>query len=341
MLIFLKPGSTPNGKSRVVGVVQGLDYSVESLTIGDREVFKVSGYDSPPHPDLFENLPAVDRVLPLSRTPPLATRPAPPGGGIVRVGSRAFGDGEFAIIAGPCAVESEGQLVEVAESVAAAGADFLRGGAFKPRTSPYDFQGLEKEGLRLLARARETTGLPIVTEAVDAASLEQIESFGDVIQIGARNMQNFALLKRAGRSRLPVMLKRGMAASMDELLMSAEYLLSEGNENVVLCERGIRTFSTHSRYTLDLAIVPVLKAATALPVIVDPSHACGSRVGVAPLARAALAAGAGGVMVEVHPNPMAALSDGRQSLNPEEFKQLAGELRALAPMVARKPEAVN
>ncbi len=340
MLIFLKSGSTPNGKSRVVGVVQGLDCDVESLSIGDREALKVSGYDTPPHPDLFEKLEAVDRVLPLSRTPPLATRPTPPGGGVVRVGSRSFGGGEFAIIAGPCAVESEDQLLEVAESVAAAGADFLRGGAFKARTSPYDFQGLEEEGLRLLARAREVTGLPVVTEAVDAASLEQIESSGDVIQIGARNMQNFALLKRAGRSRLPVLLKRGMAASLEDLLMSAEYLLAEGNENVVLCERGIRTFSTHSRFTLDLAIVPVLKAATTLPVIVDPSHACGSRAGVAPLARAALAAGADGVMVEVHPSPMAALSDGRQSLTPDEFKHLAGELRALAPLVARRPETV-
>ena len=341
MLIFMKTGSTGEQLDRVRGVVQGLGYEAQSIPFEDRTAVRVAGYADPPHPDLFEKLPGVDQVLPISR-PLRRVRREPGGGGdtAVRVGSWTVGGGSFTLVAGPCAVESEEQLLSVARAVESSGANLLRGGAYKPRTSPYDFQGLGEEGLRLLRLAREATGLPVVTEAVDEASLAGVEQHGDVIQIGARNMQNFALLKRAGESELPVLLKRSMSASLEDLLMSAEYLLNAGNPDVILCERGIRTFSNHSRYTLDLSIVPVLKRMTHLPVFVDPSHASGSRRSVAPLARAALAAGADGLMIEVHPDPLHALCDGPQSLSPEEFAELAASLRALAPFIARQRETV-
>jgi 3-deoxy-7-phosphoheptulonate synthase len=231
-----------------------------------------------------------------------------------------------------------------AEAVAKSGARFLRGGAFKPRTSPYAFQGLGEEGLRLLAEAREAFGLLVVTEAIDHISLALIEQYADLIQIGARNMQNFALLKLAGRSRLPVVLKRGMAATLDELLMAAEYIMSEGNYNVILCERGIRTFADHSRNTLDVSLIPSAKRLTHLPIIADPSHAAGRRDNVAPLARAAVAAGADGLIVEVHCDPDRALSDGAQSLTPPQFDQMAANLRGIASLVGRtmyQPQAAE
>jgi 3-deoxy-7-phosphoheptulonate synthase len=257
----------------------------------------------------------------------------------VRVGSRTIRP--LTLIAGPCAVEGEEPMLALAHDLKRAGVDLLRGGAYKPRSSPWEFQGLGPAGLRTLSRMRDETGLPVVTEAVDEASLEQVERHADVIQIGARNMQNFSLLRRAGRSRLPVLLKRGFSATLEELLLAAEYVVGEGNPNVVLCERGIRSFSDHSRYTLDLAIVPRLKRLTHLPVIVDPSHASGIRQSVAPLARAAVAVGADGVMIEVHPDPLHALCDGPQSLVPGEFAELAAELRALARHVHQATEAVS
>jgi 3-deoxy-7-phosphoheptulonate synthase len=260
---------------------------------------------------------------------------------VVRVGSLEIGGGGFTLIAGPCAVESADQLLTVARSVRESGADLLRGGAYKPRTSPYDFQGLGQEGLELLVRAREETGLPVITEAVDETSLELVARYGDVVQIGARNMQNFALLEKVGRCGLPVLLKRSMSATLDDLLFSAEYIRAAGNPDVILCERGIRTFSTHSRFTLDLSIVPVLQRATDLPVIVDPSHATGHATSVPPLARAALAAGADGVMIEVHPDPERALCDGPQSLQPGEFSALATSLRDLASAMAGQREVVS
>jgi 3-deoxy-7-phosphoheptulonate synthase len=245
------------------------------------------------------------------------------------------GGTELALMAGPCSVESRDQLFRAAEAVANSGARFLRGGAFKPRTSPYAFQGMAEEGLQLMAAAREAFGLLVVTEAVDHESLALVEQYADMIQIGARNMQNFALLKLAGRTAKPVLLKRGIAATLDELLMAAEYIMSEGNYNVVLCERGIRTFTDHTRNTLDVSIVPAVKRLTHLPIIIDPSHAAGKRDNVAPLARAGVAVGADGLIVEVHCDPDRALSDGAQSLYPHQFAAMVAELRGIAEIVGR------
>jgi 3-deoxy-7-phosphoheptulonate synthase len=240
------------------------------------------------------------------------------------------------VVAGPCAVESREQLLTVARRVKEAGAHILRGGAFKPRTSPYSFQGLGEEGLRILAEARELTGLPVMTEAVDVEGVDLVERYADAVQIGARNMQNFSLLKRAGRSSKPVLLKRGMSATLEEFLMAAEYILSEGNYQVILCERGVRTFSDFSRNTLDLSVVPAVKRLSHLPILVDPSHGTGRREKVAPLSRAAAAVGADGVMVEVHHDPAAALSDGPQSITPEMFEALVREIRQIAPVIGRR-----
>ena len=239
------------------------------------------------------------------------------------------------LVAGPCAVESREQMLTVARRVKQAGAHILRGGAFKPRTSPYSFQGLGEEGLRLLAAAREETGLPVVTEALDAEGVDLVERYADAIQVGARNMQNFSLLKRCGKARKPVLLKRGLAATLEEFLMSAEYIVSEGNYAVVLCERGVRTFSDFSRNTLDLAVVPAVKSLSHLPILVDPSHGTGRRDKVAPLSRAAVAVGADGIVVEVHHDPNSALSDGPQSITPEMFEALVQDLRQIAPVIGR------
>lgn len=341
MLVIMKGESTPEDLDRVSEVARGLGCSAKSIPLADRTAAIVGGYSEPPHPDLFETLPGVEHVMPLTQAVRKVGRHARAEGTVVRIGSLEVGNGTFTLIAGPCAVENERQLLAAARSVRDAGADMLRGGAYKPRTSPYEFQGLGEEGLQILARAREATGLPVVTEAVDEASLALVERHADVIQIGARNMQNFELLKRAGRSELPVLLKRGMAATVEDLLLSAEYLLDSGNPNVILCERGIRTFSNHSRYTLDLSVVPLLKQVTHLPVLVDPSHSSGRRSSVAPLALASLAVGADGVMIEVHPEPARALCDGPQSLPPSEFAALATSLKALAQVMARQNEPVS
>ena len=240
-----------------------------------------------------------------------------------------FGGPGLAIIAGPCAIESRAQAFAVAERVHRAGAQFFRGGAYKPRTSPYSFQGLEKEALKIMADIRDQHGMKIVTEAIDHESLELVEEYADVIQIGARNMQNFSLLKRAGRSRKPVLLKRGMAATLEEFLMAAEYLMSEGNYNVILCERGVRTFADHTRNTLDLSVVPAVQRLSHLPIVVDPSHGTGKRDKVLPLSRAAVAVGADGLLIEVHHDPDRALSDGMQSIYPEQFEELMTEIRQM------------
>ena len=341
MLIIMKSGSTPEDVDRVRGVIQGLGFDSQLLPLTERGAVLVAGYGQQPHPDLFETLPGVELVMPVQRAVQHVSRHARSGDTVVRVGGLAIGAGGLTLVAGPCAVENDEQVLAAARAVRQAGADILRGGACKPRTSPYEFQGLGEQGLRMLARARKETGLPIITEAVDAASLELVEEYADLVQIGARNMNNYELLKRAGRSRRPVLLKRGMSASVEDLLLAAEYVLDAGNENVILCERGIRTFSTHSRYTLDLSIVPVLERLTHLPVFVDPSHASGSRASVGSLARASLAAGADGVMVEVHPDPVHALCDGPQSLRPEEFAALAASLRALEQVMVSERETVS
>jgi 3-deoxy-7-phosphoheptulonate synthase len=275
-------------------------------------------------------------VIPVSHGYKLVSREVKSEPTVVEIGGVLVGGPELVVTAGPCAVESLEQTLIVARRVKAAGAHLLRGGAYKPRTSPYSFQGLGEEGLQILAAAREETGLPIVTEAVDLESLDLVEKYADAIQIGARNMQNFSLLRRAGQARKPVVLKRGMSATLEEFLMAAEYVLSEGNYAVVLCERGVRTFSDFSRNTLDLAVVPAVKGLSHLPILVDPSHGTGRRDKVSPLSRAAVAVGADGVMVEVHHDPNKALSDGPQSITPDMFEALMAELRQIAPVIGRR-----
>lgn len=279
----------------------------------------------------FEALPGVDSVIPVMKPYKLVSREFHPEGSVVKVGDAELGGGAFAVIAGPCAVESEEQTLQAAMSAKAAGAGILRGGAFKPRTSPYSFQGMGEEGLKILVKAREITGLPFVTEVVDVRHLEMVCDYSDMIQIGARNMQNFLLLKEVGLQPKPVMLKRGLSNTLEELLMAAEYVVRGGNKQVVLCERGIRTFETATRNTLDLSIVPLVKEMSHLPIIVDPSHATGKHELIAPLCRGAMAVGADGVMVEIHPDPGAALCDGPQSLTLEEFGLLMQDLKVLAP----------
>jgi 3-deoxy-7-phosphoheptulonate synthase len=277
-----------------------------------------------------ESLPGVEKTMPILKPYKLASRESHEGNTIVSVGQISIGGPEFIVMAGPCSIESEEQLLESAYIVKKGGAQILRGGAYKPRTSPYSFQGMEEEGLKLLEQVRLRTSMPVVTEVVNPADVDLVESYADMLQIGARNVQNFALLKKVGQSRKPVLLKRGMMTTIEELLMSAEYVLSSGNPNVILCERGIRTFETATRNTLDLSAVPVLKGLTHLPVVVDPSHAAGHWRLVIPLSRAAVAVGADGLIVEVHPRPETAVSDGMQSLKPEKFYQLMDEIRAIA-----------
>jgi len=275
-------------------------------------------------------LPGVEKVVPILKAYKLAGREFREKDTVIRVGDVQIGGGEFTVMAGPCSIESEEQLMESGYVAKKAGAKILRGGAFKPRTSPYSFQGMEEEGLKLLRKVGEKVGLPVVTEVMNTTDVDLVEEYSDILQIGARNVQNFALLKKVGHCRKPILLKRGMMTTIEELLMSAEYILSEGNEQVILCERGIRTFETATRNTLDISAVPVLKELTHLPVIVDPSHACGHAKYVIPLTRAAVAVGADGAIVEMHPQPEKAFSDGAQSLRPEEFYRLMDEVTILA-----------
>ena len=285
----------------------------------------------------LEAMPGVESVVRILQPYKLVSREFHAGrDSTIWVGPVAIGGGRVVVIAGPCSVESRAQALETACAVKAAGAQLLRGGAFKPRTSPYSFQGLEEEALRILAEAREVTGLPIVTEAMDARQLEMVLNYADMVQIGARNMQNYPLLREAGRAKHPVLLKRGPSALLEELLLAAEYVMAEGNPNVVLCERGIRTFETYTRFTLDLNAVPVLKRLTHLPVIVDPCHGTGKWELVTPMARASVAAGADGLLVEVHPEPDRALSDGPQQLTPQNFSAMMQELDAVALAVGRR-----
>ncbi|MDR5658610.1 3-deoxy-7-phosphoheptulonate synthase [Serpentinicella sp. ANB-PHB4] len=275
----------------------------------------------------------VDRVIRVQQPFKLAGRMFHPEDTIIKIGNVEVGQNTPCVIAGPCSVENEEQLLTIAKAVKSSGATMLRGGAFKPRTSPYSFQGLGEEGLKLLQKAKEETGLPIVTEVMDTDTFDLVESYADVLQIGARNMQNFPLLKRAGRSKKPIILKRGLSATIEEFLMSAEYIMSEGNSQVILCERGIRTFETHTRNTLDLSAVPAIKELSHLPIIVDPSHACGKWALVEPLAKAAIAVGAHGLMIEVHHEPEQALSDGSQSLKPKRFDHMMKAINEISKVV--------
>jgi 3-deoxy-7-phosphoheptulonate synthase len=336
MLVVMRQDATADEIRGVVDAVEARGYKAHPIPGAHRTAIGITGNKGAEEAPVFETLPGVLEVIPVTHAYKLVSREVKPEDTVVSVGGVPIGGPELAVVAGPCAVESREQILTVARAVKAAGAQLLRGGAYKPRTSPYSFQGLGEEGLRLLAEAREATGLPVITEALDSESMDLVERHADAIQIGARNMQNFSLLKRAGRARKPVILKRGMSATLEELLMSAEYILAEGNYQVVLCERGVRTFSDHSRNTLDLAVVPAVKRMSHLPILVDPSHGTGRREKVAPLSRAAAAVGADGVMIEVHHDPNRALSDGPQSITPDMFEELMRELRQIAPVIGRR-----
>ncbi|MBX7184263.1 MAG: 3-deoxy-7-phosphoheptulonate synthase [Vicinamibacteria bacterium] len=340
MLILMKPSPTPEAVALVCRAVRELGLVPHPIPGVTRVAIGVTGNTGPVDETPIRGLPEVVDVIRVTKPYKLTSREMKPDDTVVVVGGVRIGEQRPVVVAGPCSVETREQTVETAKRVKAGGAQLLRGGAFKPRTSPYAFQGLGEKGLEILAEARDITGLPLVTEVIGVEVFEAVEAVTDILQIGARNMQNYPLLRRAGKSRKPVLLKRGQSATLEEFLLAAEYLLSEGNPNVILCERGIRTFSDHSRYTLDINIVPELKSLTHLPVLVDPSHASGKREMVVPLARAAFAAGADGVIVEVHPYPDKALSDGRQSLNLQLFADMMRGLERFVPNVEPEPALV-
>ena len=328
MIAILKPGTTPEQTQHLVSWLKTMNLDVHISQGAEVTVLGLIGDTSRVDMDLLKSLEMVETVKRVSEPFKQANRKFHPQDTIVEAGSARIGGGYFAMIAGPCSVESEEQIIEVAQAVKASGATMLRGGAFEPRTSPYAFQGMKGEGIQLLLKAKEATGLPIVTELMNISTLDLFADV-DVIQVGARNMQNFDLLKELGKTKKPILLKRGLANTIQELLMSAEYIMSEGNENVILCERGIRTFETATRNTLDLSAVAVLHNLTHLPVVVDPSHATGKADLVAPMAYAATAAGADGIMVEVHNNPACALCDGAQSLSPPQFDELSRKVQKI------------
>ena len=340
MLILMKSATNPDTIALVCRAVEELGLVPHPIPGATRVAIGVTGNTGPVDETPIRGLPGVVDVIRVTKPYKLTSREMKPDDTVVVVGGIRIGEQRPVVIAGPCSVETREQTIETAKRVKAGGAQLLRGGAFKPRTSPYAFQGLGEKGLEILAEARDITGLPLVTEVIGVEVFEAVEAVTDILQIGARNMQNYPLLRRAGKSRKPVLLKRGQSATLEEFLLAAEYLLAEGNRNVILCERGIRTFSDHSRYTLDINIVPELKSLTHLPVLVDPSHASGKREMVVPLARAAFAAGADGVIVEVHPYPDKALSDGRQSLNLELFADMMRGLERYVPQAASEPALV-
>jgi len=340
MLIVMHQKATDEDIAKVVGAIEQRGYTARPIPGGDRVSIGVLHNKGPVDASLFLALPGVKEVIPVTRPYKLVSREFQPEDSVVRIGDVAIGRGTLTLIAGPCALESETQALTIAREVRAAGAQIFRGGAFKPRTSPYAFQGLGKEGLKILAKVRDTTGLPVVTEVMENENFDLVEQYADMIQIGARSMQNFSLLRRAGKARKPVMLKRGMAATIDEWLMAAEYILEGGNGQVILCERGVRTFAHHSRNTLDLSAIPFVRNESHLPVIVDPSHAAGRRDQVIPLSQAAVGVGADGLMVEVHHAPEKALSDGAQSLYPEQFRTLCRTAKSIFELLQKsQPES--
>ena len=333
MVTVLKAGTTEEQKRMLIKWFEDQGLRVHEYENDNQTVLGLIGDTSGIDVEMLELLDIVEHVALISEPFKKANRKFHPEDSVIDVGGRKIGGGSFAVIAGPCSVEPEEQIIEVAKAVKAAGATMLRGGAFKPRTSPYDFQGLKAEGLKLLLEAKQETGLPIVTEIMNQDHLDLFEDV-DVIQVGARNMQNFELLKELGHTDKPILLKRGLANTIKELLMSAEYIMSGGNENVILCERGIRTFETYTRNTLDLSVIPVLHNLTHLPVVVDPSHATGHSDLVEPMAMAATAGGADGLMIEVHNNPPMALCDGAQSLTPLQFEETMKKVRRIREVVA-------
>ena len=337
MLVVMRHDATPEDIQGVVNTMEEMGYEARPMPGKQRTAIGLVGNDGKVNADRLESLSGVMEVIHVSQPYKQVSREWREEPTIITLdnGTR-IGGNEVVVMAGPCAVEGEAQILDVARRLSAAGATILRAGAFKPRTSPYAFQGLGEPGLRLLDRAREETGMAIVTEAVDAESLELVAEHADIIQIGARNMQNFSLLRRAGRSGKPILLKRGMAATVKDLLMSAEYILAEGNGKVILCERGVKGFDTHTRNLLDLTAIPVVKSLSHLPIIADPSHGTGLRAKVIPMARAAVAAGADGLMIEVHPDPERAMSDGAQSLFPDQFDTLMDQIGTIAQAIGRE-----
>ncbi|HSA91853.1 MAG TPA: 3-deoxy-7-phosphoheptulonate synthase [Terriglobales bacterium] len=341
MLVVMQTHATEEQVRAVCAKIESLGFRAHSMPGASRTAIGITGNQGPIEGGGLEEMPGVAEVIRVTKPYKLVSRDVKEEKTVIRFpdSPATIGGTELAIIAGPCAVESREQATAVAERVVRAGAQFFRGGAYKPRTSPYSFQGLGEEGLRILADVRRQFGLRIVTEAVDSDSLDLVEEYADVIQIGARNMQNFSLLKRAGRARKPVLLKRGMAATLEEFLMAAEYIMSEGNYSVILCERGVRTFADHTRNTLDLSVVPAVERLSHLPILVDPSHGTGKRNKVLPMSRAAVAAGADGLLIEVHSDPDRALSDGKQSVYPDQFDTLMNEIRQIAAVLRRSVSA--
>jgi 3-deoxy-7-phosphoheptulonate synthase len=339
MLVVMQSHATEEQVRSVCERIESLGFKAHPIPGSIRTAIGITGNTGVVDIGSLEAMSGVAECIPVSKPYKLVGRDIKQENTVVRIptalGEVSFGGPSVPVVAGPCAVESREQVFAVAERTKAAGARLFRGGAYKPRTSPYSFQGLGEPGLKILAEVRDRLGLGIVTEAIDNESLELVEKYADVIQIGARNMQNFSLLKRAGRSRKPVLLKRGMSATLDEFLMAAEYIMSEGNYNVILCERGVRTFSDHTRNTLDLSMIPAVQRLSHLPIVVDPSHGTGRRNKVLPLSRAAVAVGADGLLVEVHNDPDRALSDGMQSIVPDEFDVLLREVRQIAGVLSR------
>ena len=337
MLVVMQHGATPKEIERVVAVIKEMGYEARPMPGAQRTAVGLVGNDGRVNSSRIEALPGVASVIHVTQPYKQVSREWRPENTIVEIAPGfVIGGNDIAIIGGPCSVESEEQIVRAAQIVRDAGGTALRGGAFKPRSSPYSFQGLGKQGLVLLARARAETGLPVVTEAMDEEGAHEVAEAADCIQIGARNMQNYSLLKAVGRIGKPVLLKRGMAATINDLLLSAEYIIAEGNQQVILCERGVRSFDPAARNMLDLTAIPIVHRLSHLPIIADPSHGTGLRDKVTPMARAAVAAGADGVIVEIHPDPERALSDGAQSLYPDQFAALVKELRAIAGAIGRK-----
>lgn len=336
MIVVMKANATRGQIVNVTARIEGMGCQAHISEGQERTIIGIIGNGRPLDREQLERLDGVDRAVPVLRPFKLSSRDFHPQDTVVPINGVAVGGKKLMIVAGPCAVEDEAQILAAARAVRDAGAHMLRGGAFKPRSSPYSFQGLGEEGLKLLALARQETGLPVVTEVIAPEQVSLVAAYADVLQIGARNMQNYALLHAVGESQRPVLLKRGMMSTVEELLMSAEYILSHGNDRIILCERGIRTFEKYTRNTLDINAVPLLKQLTHLPVVVDPSHATGKWELVAATSRAAVAAGADGLIIEVHPHPEQALSDGAQSLKPEVFRSLMEQVRAVAGAVGRE-----
>ena len=338
MLVVMKAQATPEQIQAVCEYIEQLGFRAHPLPGAQRTAIGITGNQGEVERGSIEDLSGVAEVIRVTKPYKLASRDVKEEDTIIRFAGTdaSIGGADLAIVAGPCSIESRQQAFEIAELVAASGAQFFRGGAYKPRTSPYAFQGLGIEALQIMAEIRERYGLRIITEAIDSESLELVAEWADVIQIGARNMQNFSLLKKAGKLRKPVLLKRGLSATLDEFLMSAEYIMSEGNYQVILCERGVRTFADHTRNTLDLSIVPAVQRLSHLPILVDPSHGTGKRDSVLPMARAAVASGCDGILVEVHNHPEKALSDGPQSIYPDQFARMMDEIEQIAPVVARR-----